>query len=182
VLPPRAEIAMLERLLEQDATDLRFLRRLRDLKQDLGEPMQPGQEELALRADLLLDPQNLAAAHRLAQVLNVQGEPISSLIEEMSLREDLRNSPNDVMSAFNLQSVLEDQQAPFPIEIERAVPADNLRGPGEQLSYAEVQRLLSLQQTMPLLSPSVELAMLRQLLDRDATGLRLLRRLRDLAA
>jgi hypothetical protein len=170
--------------LERDATDLRFLRRLRDLKHDLGEPMDPAQEELALRADLLLDPQNLAAAHALARVLKVQGRPISLLIEEMSLREDLRKSPNDVMSAFNLRRVLEDQTMPLPIEIERAAPADRVEAPGEphtdQLSYAEVQRLLSLQLAMPLLSPGAEMAMLRQLLDQDETDLRLLRRLRDL--
>jgi len=180
----RAEMAMLERLLEQDTTDLRFLRRLRDLKRGLGEPMEPIQEELALRADLLLDPQNLAAAHRLARVLGAQGKPISPQIEKMSLREDLRKSPNDVMSAFNLQRVLDDQEAPFPIEIERPAAADQMGPPGEQnagqLSYAEVQRLLSLQQTMPSLSPGAEIAILQQLLNQDATDLRLLRRLRDL--
>jgi hypothetical protein len=88
-LSPRAELVMLERLLEQDDTDLRFLRRLRDLKLDLGEPMQPAQEELAL----LLDPQNVRAAHLLANVLRAQGKPTSLLIEEMGLRETFREFP-----------------------------------------------------------------------------------------
>ena len=71
------------------------------------------------------------------------------------------------------------------IEISRpVVPADRIGGPGEedtsQLSYAEMQRLLSQPQPVPLLSPGAEIAVLQRLLDEDATDLRLLRRLRDL--
>jgi hypothetical protein len=120
LLSPGVELAMLQQLLDQDATDLRLLRRLRDLKKRLGEPMEPSQEELALRADLLLDPQNLAAAHTLARVLEAQGKPISLLIEELSLKEDLRQVPGDPGCAVRLGEVLVTQRKPVPAEVEEA--------------------------------------------------------------
>jgi hypothetical protein len=107
LLSPDAEVAMLRQLLEQDATDLRLLRRLRDVRKELGQQMEPSQEELALRADLLLDPNNLEAAHTLARLLQTQAKPISLLIEEGSLREDLRRVPGDPKCSVRLGDVLE---------------------------------------------------------------------------